>query len=79
MQNLDAIARRVWICDWRTIVSIGSMEPEQRNALRIALQARYKHNFDLSEPPDRIRDAVLTAHGEQRSEEMTGADLATRC
>lgn len=62
MQDLEEVARRIWVCDWQTIVSIGTMKPGERDALQAAIRKKYGKVLDLSQKPDRIRDAVVAAY-----------------
>lgn len=63
MQDLEEVARRIWVCDWQTIVSIGTMKPGERDALQATIRKKYGKVLDLSQKPDRIRDAVVAAYG----------------
>ena len=67
MQDLEDVARRIWICDWRTIVSVQTMKPSERDALQATIRQRYMRTLDLAQAPDRIRDAVVEAHQRARS------------
>jgi hypothetical protein len=62
MQDLDEVARRIWVCDWQTIVSVGAMAPRERDALQATIRKKYGKVLDLTEKPHRIRDAVVAAY-----------------
>lgn len=67
MQDLDEVARRIWVCDWQTIVSVransvNAMAPQQRDALQATIRKKYGKVLGLTEKPHRIRDAVVAAY-----------------
>jgi hypothetical protein len=67
MNEIEGVARRIWACDWRTIVSVKTMNPGDREALQAAILKKYGRSIDLTAGPDRIRNAVVEAQSLSRS------------